>query len=44
MVFRHFWREAPKRKKLDNFGLKNLDLGSMGRRPRGGGGVFGPDP
>ena len=43
LVFRHFGREAPKEKVLDNFGSKNMDFGSMGRGPRGGG-VFGPDP
>ena len=42
LVFKHFWREVPKENFCDTFGPKNLDFGSMGRRPRGG--VFGPNP
>ena len=35
------WARSAEGKNFDNFGLKNMDFGSMGRRP--GGGVFGPD-
>ena len=27
LIFRHFWREAPKEKIFDNFGPKKLDFG-----------------